>query len=57
MAHVKICPPKMPAVEVRVLCATVLDSVTAFYQDPENQRRFEEWKRKKEVKEKCLKSK
>ena len=57
MAHVKICPPKIPAVEVRVLCATVLDSVSAFYQDPENQRRFEQWKREKEVKEKCLKSK
>ena len=53
MAHVKICPDKIPAVELRVLCATVLDAVKVFYQDPENQRQFEEWKKEKEVK-KCL---
>ena len=57
MAHGKICPPKIPAVELRVLCATVLDSVEQFYRNPENQRRFEQWKREKEDKEKCLKSK
>ena len=48
MAHVKICPSQIPAVELRVLCQTLLESVEAFYQDPENQRRFEEWKREKE---------
>ncbi len=57
MAHVKICPPEIPAVELRVLCATVLDSVEQFYRNPENQRRFEQWKREKEEKTKCLKSK
>ncbi len=57
MAHVKICPSKIPAVDVRVLCATVLDSVEAFYQNPENQRRFEQWKREKEEKVQCSKSK
>jgi hypothetical protein len=57
MAHVKICPNLIPAVDARVLCATVLDSVEKFYQNPENQRRFEQWKREKEEKTKCLKSK
>ena len=57
MAHVKICPNSIPAVDARVLCATVLDSVEKFYQNPENQRRFEQWKREKEEKTKCLKSK
>lgn len=57
MAHVKICPSKIPAVDVRVLCATVLDSVEAFYRNPENQRRFEQWKREKEEKVQCSKSK
>ena len=50
MAHVKICPNKLPAVELRVLCATVLDAVEAFFQDPENQRQFEKWKKEKEGK-------
>ena len=57
MAHVKICPTKIPAVELRVLCATVLDAVMDYYSDSENQRRFEQWKREKEEKEKCLRSK
>lgn len=56
MAHVKICPSQIPAVDLRVLCATVLDSVTRYYENPDNQRRFNEWKRKKEEQEKCLKS-
>lgn len=57
MAHVKICPSKISAVDTRVLCATVLDSVEEYYQNPENQRRFDEWKRVKEEKKQCLKSK
>ena len=56
MAHVKICPTKIPAAELRVLCATVLDAVKDYYSDPENQRRFEQWKHEKEEKEKCLRS-
>ncbi len=52
MAHVKICPSMIPAVELRVLCATVLDAAEAFYREPENQRQFEEWKKSKEVNEK-----
>ena len=50
MAHVKICPTLIPAVDMRVLCATVLDSVEEFYANPENQRRFNQWKREQEEK-------
>ena len=57
MAHVKICPSMVSAVDVRVLCATVLDSVEEYYRNPENQRRFDAWKREKEEKEKCLRLK
>lgn len=57
MAYVKICPTLIPAVDMRVLCATVLDSAQKFYADPENQRRFEQWKREKEEKVECLKRK
>ena len=57
MAHVTISPQTIPAVDMRVLCATLLDSVERFYQDPENQRRFELWKRDKEEKNKCSRSK
>lgn len=56
MAHVTICPSKIPAVELRVLCATVLDAVKDFYSNPENQRRFNAWKREKEETERCLRS-
>lgn len=34
---------QIPAVEVQILSATVLKSAQAFYENPENQRRFEEW--------------
>ncbi len=59
MARVAICPSKISAVELRALCATVLDAVEAYFQNPENQRQFEEWKMKREKEEcdKCLKSK
>lgn len=50
MARVKICPSLIPDVELRVLFATGLDSVQAFYENPENLKRFEAWKRKKEEK-------
>ena len=52
MANVKICPSLIPAVDLRVLCDTILDSAQKFYEDPENQRQFEEWKRKKEEQKK-----
>lgn len=48
MASVKICPSLIPAVELRVLCDTILDSAKRYFENPDNQRQFEEWKRKKE---------
>ena len=33
----------IPAADMRVLCATLLDAVRRFYEDPENQRQFEAW--------------
>lgn len=57
MAHVKICPSAISAVDKRVLCATVLESVEAYFQNPNHQRQFDTWKREKEEKEQCLKSK
>lgn len=40
---IRIDTSQIPAVEVQILSATVLKSVQAFYENPENQRRFEEW--------------
>ena len=57
MAHVKICPSAISAVDKRVLCATVLESVEAYFQNPNHQRQFDTWKREKDEKEQCLKSK
>lgn len=56
MAQAKIRPASIPAVDTRVLCATVLESVERYFSDPENQRRFEAWKHDKEEKSECLKS-
>lgn len=33
----------LPAADTRVLCATLLDAVRRFYENPENQQRFEAW--------------
>ena len=40
---IRIDTSQIPAVEVMLLSATVLKAVQAFYEDPENQRRFQEW--------------
>lgn len=39
---------QIPAVEVQILSATFLDAVQKFYDDPENIRRFEEWRAARE---------
>ena len=39
---------KIPAADVRVLCATLLDAVQRFYAEPENQRQFEAWQSENE---------
>ena len=35
----------VPAVDRRNLAATFLEAVKRFYADPENERKFQEWKR------------
>lgn len=44
---VKIIPNLIPRTEKQLLCATFLEAVIRFYEDPENMRAFEAWRRKK----------
>ena len=44
---VRIDPNLIPSVEKTLLCATFLEAVILFYQDPGNLRAFEEWRAKK----------
>jgi hypothetical protein len=39
---------KISAVDVRMLGSTTLDAVRRFYDDPENQRQFDEWLKNRE---------
>lgn len=41
---VVIDPSKIPEVELNLLCASILSAVQDFYANPENVRRFEEWR-------------
>lgn len=52
-----INPSKIPAVELRCLCATLANAVEAYFSDPEHQRQFEEWQKERSKEELCLKSK
>lgn len=36
---------QIPKIEMDLLCATILEAAQKFYEDPENRRRFEEWKK------------
>lgn len=36
---------QIPKVELNILCSTILESVQRFYEDPENRRRFEAWRK------------
>ena len=49
MDKVKIDVIRIPAIEVKILCRTLLDAVERFYSDPENRRRFEAWRQSKET--------
>ena len=49
MDKVKIDVSRIPAIEVKILCRTLLDAVERFYSDPENCRRFEAWRQSKET--------
>lgn len=39
---------QIPAIEVKILSSTILKAVQVFYEDPENVRRFEEWRAARE---------
>lgn len=45
MNTVKIDVQKMPRIEVKLLCRTLLESAEAFYRDPANMAEFEAWKK------------
>lgn len=40
---VRIIPKTIPSMEKKILCATFLDAVILFYQDPENEHAFKKW--------------
>lgn len=44
---VKINPNLIPSMEKQLLCATFLEAVIRFYEDPENMRAFERWRAEK----------
>ena len=39
--------PKPDGIEAKILFARFTDRITAWYEVPENQRRFEEWQQKR----------
>ena len=34
---------EIPKIEMKLLCATILDAVIRFYEEPENMAAFEKW--------------
>ena len=44
---VRINPNLIPSMEKQLLCATFLEAVIRFYEDPENMRAFEKWRAEK----------
>lgn len=48
MDRVEIDVSRIPVIEVKNLCRTLLNAAERFYGDPENRRRFEEWQKSKE---------
>ena len=43
VSDVRIDPKKIPNMEMKLLCATILDAVIRFYKVPENMAAFEKW--------------
>lgn len=41
---VQINPNLIPSMEKQLLCATFLEAVSRFYEDPKNMRAFEKWR-------------
>ena len=46
-ATVRVIPALIPSVEKQLLCATFLEAVIRFYENPENMRSFEQWRNEK----------
>ena len=44
---VKINPNLIPSMEKQLLCATFLEAVIRFYENPDNMRAFERWRAEK----------
>lgn len=40
---VRVIPTLIPSIEKQLLCATFLEAVIRFYENPENMRSFERW--------------
>ena len=43
VSDVRIDPKEIPNMEMKLLCATILDAVIRFYKEPENMAAFEMW--------------
>ena len=43
MDQIRINPSLIPKMELRILCAAVLEAVLRFYEQPENTAGFERW--------------
>ena len=43
VSDVRIDPKEIPDMEMKLLCATILDAVIRFYKEPENVTAFEKW--------------
>lgn len=39
---------QIPPYQIRLLCKTILEACQKFYSNPENIKKYEEWKRSKE---------
>ena len=44
MDEIRIDTSIIPDLELQILASTVIDAAQKFYSDPENVRKFEEWK-------------
>ena len=43
VSDVRIDPKEIPKIEMKLLCATILDAVIRFYEETENMAAFEKW--------------
>ncbi len=43
VSDVRIDPKEIPKIEMKLLCATILDAVIRFYKEPENMAAFQKW--------------